>query len=179
MKIPELTEKLTAMAKRARFVSLTYRSKSSGELARHTLIIGADYKRVNEDTLLELELQLPELSGVPKIACEELIASVQNTLSNMAKGLGENDNYTKKGMYIPICTGLKLLETDNTVEIQGLAHSKVVLEEGVYKAVKSSEKTIAKGKLRAQTRLGKLRTFAVDLNVLETAKIDGEEIIFP
>lgn len=173
----ELRNKFSALvANGARLASITYRAKDSGELARHTLIMGADYQKVVEDSLLEFQLQLPELKGVEAIACLELIESAKNTLSNMEKG-EENDAYTKKGMYFPICPGIKILEKDMTAEIQGLAHAKKVIEPGEYKKVNSSPKTIAKNNLRKASKWGKLRTFSIDLGHLERVKINGEELV--
>lgn len=175
--ITELTNKLVATTKNgARFIGVTYRSKSTNELARHVLNVGIDYQRCVQNSLVELESMLPTLSYDIQIeAANELTYSLKNTLQNMTLGV-PNDNYKKKGVYVNVCNGLKINLNDGSFELQGLQVSKKVLEAGVYKVVNSKALTIAKNELRNQLSIGSYRTLACDVGALESVRIGGTEL---
>lgn len=175
LKVRLLISSLALTAGRAKFASLTYASKQSGEVARHTLIIGANYNKVVQESLLELEIMLPTLTGIKAQACDELMESFKKTLEAHARG-EQNEDYTKKGLYRTLCTGLQCLDTDGTLEICGLSHAKAVITPGVFKEVKSRPLTIAKNELRALTRAGKWRTFCLDAGNLNGVRLNGETL---
>lgn len=172
-----IQELLQSFAGQARFVGLTYRTKSSGELARWTLIIGTRYSRVLADSRLEAELMLPHLSGIDSEACKLVIASLDQSILSHQNG-EQHPDYTKREMYVPICVGLNLFLKDYSLEIAGLKHNKMIIEPGVFKQVKSSELTIAKNKIRAQLSISRYRTFALDSNHALSARLQGETIEF-
>lgn len=156
-----------------RFASLVYRSKESGELARHVVLLGFSYRNCVETSLAELQRVRPSLDGVSAIAADELLESFTKTLA------GTQDKYTKAETYAATdIPGIKVNTVDNSLQLFGLAHAKTVLEPGTHKVVKSSEKTIAKNKLRAELPIGKFREFALDAGVIELAKVNGEVIEF-
>jgi hypothetical protein len=156
-----------------KFASLTYTAKESGETARHTVLLGFSYKTSVEKSLLELEIQRPSLTGIDAIAADELLESFRKTLD------GTQDSYTKAEIYTDTAiSGLKVNTNDNTLQLFGLTHSKVVLVPGFHKVVKSSEKTIAKNKLRKSLPVGKFREYALDSGAIHTARINGEVIEF-
>jgi hypothetical protein len=175
---------LSKLSQAARFVSVTYRSKESGEVARHTLIIGASYLKRLEAGILSLSLWTPEdkaelIKGdicLPVInkAIEELAASFQNSLDNAKQGKF-NDNYTKAETYVPICTGMKENVNDGSLEIWGWQHAKAVITPGVFKTVKSRPLTLAKEAIRRKLGL-KFRTLCVDMGNLVGVKLNGEII---
>lgn len=175
--ITELVNKLVATTKNgARFIGVTYRSKMSNELARHVVIVGIDYERCVQNSLVELESMLPTLSYDIQIeAANELTYSLKNTLHNMSLGTS-NDNYKKKGVYVNVCNGLKINLNDGSFELQGLQVSKKVIEAGVYKVVNSKALTLAKNELRNQLSIGSFRTLACDVGALETIRIGGAEL---
>lgn len=142
-----------------RFADLFYVAKGTGEVARHTLLLGVSLENAYRKDLAKLEAMLPSLEGVEREACEELIASLQESL---AKGIGNNSQYTQKGMWKTICPGIRKEEETGKVQIYGFSIRKRVIQEGEYKVVKSRPKTIAKNKLRKQLRSGKFRPFSFE-----------------
>lgn len=181
MNIKELHNTLETMSG-ARFVSLTYTAKESGEQARHTLIHGANYKTLIEKSLLALELQEKELKNLAaeKVKSKESAEQAFNELVESFKATlnGTQENYTKAGMYVTLSSGLKLNLNDNTLEIHGLAHNKIVLVPGVYPKVNSRLKTIAKQTIRAELPVSKYRSFALDSGNIHAVRLQGEEIVF-
>lgn len=156
-----------------RFASITYTAKESGETARHTVLLGFSYRKAVEKSLLELEIQRPSLSGIDAIAADELLESFRKTLN------GTQDGYTKEGIYVDTAiSGLKVNTNDDSLQLFGLVQSKVVLVSGVHKVVKSSEKTIAKNKLRKELPVGKFREYAIDAGAIHAARVNGEVIEF-
>jgi len=156
-----------------RFASLTYTAKESGETARHTVLLGFNYRTAVEKSLLELEISFPSLSGIEAVAAEELIESFRKTLN------GTQDAYTKADIYADTAVpGLKVNTNDNSLQLFGLVQSKVVLVPGVHKVVKSADKTIAKNKLRKSLPIGKFREYALDSGAIRTARVNGEVIEF-
>jgi hypothetical protein len=89
----------------------------------------------------------------------------------------QSADYTKAGQYIPLGAGLNLNSQDNTLQLFGLIQSKVVLQPGEYKPVKSSPLTIAKNLIRKKLSIGKFREFALDVGNIHGARIDGETLI--
>lgn len=79
--------------KSARFVSLLYRAKESGELARHTILLNVNRNRCLKVDLANLTVLRPSLAGIEAQACDELIASITETLTT-----GSNSQYTKAGL---------------------------------------------------------------------------------
>lgn len=156
-----------------KFASLTYTSKESGETARHTVLLGFNYKTSVEKSLLELEILRPTLTGIDAIAADELLTSFKKTLD------GTQDGYTKAETYADTSIkGLKVNTVDNSLQLFGLTQSKVVLVPGTFKTVKSAEKTIAKNKLRKELPVGKFREYALDSGAIHGARINGETIEF-
>src|SRR5688572_10455916 len=98
MNTKELNSALESMTG-AKFTSLTYTAKESGETARHTIIHGASYLSLIEKSLLALELQDKELKvlaaekvkskTIAETAYKELFDSFRATLN------GTQTAYTK------------------------------------------------------------------------------------
>jgi hypothetical protein len=111
--------------------------------------------------------------GLEAIAADELLESFRKTLN------GTQDGYTKAGIYeeTPI-SGLKVNKNDNSLQLFGLERNRVVLVPGVHKTVNSSEKTIAKNKLRKSLPVGKFKEFAIDPGNIASARLEGTEIVF-
>lgn len=159
----------------ATFASFTYTSKTDGSTARYTLILGAKYLTLLEKSKLELELLMPTLDAEMSIAADAVMASLNKSIEAHKAGT-QSDDYTKKGQYTAIGSGLNL-NTDNTLQMFGLLHSKVVLVPGVKKEVKSSPLTIAKNKIRKMLPISKFREFALDLGNLHNAKVNGDTLV--
>jgi len=158
------------------FASLTYLSKTDGSIARYTVNLGFSYHKAVEKSVTELEILMGDIvAGSPEmIAAEAVMASLKKTLAAHAEGT-QNDDYTKKGQYIPLVNGLNL-NTDNTLQLFGLLQAKVVLVPGTRKVVKSSPATIAKNKIRKQLTISKFREFALDATNVAGARVNGNSI---
>ncbi len=165
------------MAGKAQFISFTYRNKKAGELARHTLIFGASYRKQIEESIIALDLLSPTfISPLQREAAEELMKSFRATLA--AQDRGEfNPDYTKKMAYIDIAQGIKFNITNRTINVSGLAHSKVVIEAGVYPSVVSAPLTIVKKTIKEQLPVSRWREFIVIPEHLEKARLQGSEFI--
>lgn len=176
--IAEITKQVSAI-QGCKFVSLTYLSKGTKELARHTLNLGFSYHNLVLKSITELEILMAEnvetWSALTKQAAEEVMASLRKTVEAHARG-EQNEDYTKKGQYIPIVNGINLNTTDNTIQLFGLAHTKTVLVAGEYKTVNSRPLTVEKDKIRKQLSISKFREFALDLGNVDSARVNGETI---
>lgn len=161
----------------ARFVGMTY-TNENGEKSKYRLIMGINLVSLYKSDLRALKALRPKLDGVKALACDELIASINNSLT---KGIGNNDAYTLKGYYTPITPNgevkLHVNEAGEThLYIRGYVLSKTVLEKGTYAKVNSSDKTLAKKELEKNLKRGKIRTFKVNVNVLEGVRMNGMDI---
>ncbi len=179
--IAEITKAVTKI-KGCQFASLTYLSKTAGELARYTANFGFSYHQIVEKSITELEILIRENENVWdatwKLAASELMASFKETIAAHARG-EQNAAYTKKGQYIPLGGGANLNVADNTIQLFGLVLTKKVLVEGVYPKVNSAPKTVAKNKIRKLLPVGNFREFAMDLSQVEQMKINGSVIEIP
>jgi hypothetical protein len=159
----------------ARFASFTY-TNQNGETSRHNTMLGINIVSLYKADLRTLTALRPTLTGIKAVACDELIASVNNSLT---KGIGNNDNYTLKGYYTPLTPSgeVKLHVDDKTNEtflyIRGYVIKKSVLVKGTYPVVKSSDKTLAKNEIEKTLKRGKIRTFKINVNQLHEVKMNG------
>jgi hypothetical protein len=157
-----------------RFVGLTY-TNENGETSRYNLIMGANLESLYKSDLRTLEALRPSLTGIKAVACDEIIASIRNSL---AKGIGNNDAYTLKGYYTPVTKNgevkLHQAETgEKFLYIRGYIRQKTTLVKGTYKSVNSSEKTLAKKEIEKSLRRGKIRTFKINVNALHSVRMNG------
>lgn len=155
----------------ARFASLTYTAKGSGEKARHTVALGVSLEKAYKRDIAILRGKRPQLTGVMAQACDELIASLEKSL---AVGIGNNPAYTCADVYSPVCAGVKVHKESGEVHVYGFSVAKKVLAPGVFKAVNSSEKTKAKDALRRTLKSGKFRQF--NLTELASARVNGKTL---
>lgn len=173
--------KTIAEIKTAKFASLTYLTKSSGELARYTILLGISYHNLVEKSVTELEILIREnvatWTDLEIEAAKAVMASLQKTLAAHTKG-EQNEDYTKKGQYIPIGGGANVNTTDFTIQLFGLLESKVTIEEGIHKNVNSAPLTVAKNKIRKLLPISKFREFALDLSQVDKVKVSGETFEF-
>ena len=144
---------------RCQFASFTYTTKSTGEVARHTVRLGASYREACVDDLTELEIQLRDAKGIRKVVIEGLIASVKESIAAIDENR-EHVSYTKKGIYRTICPGLRVNLNDNSLEITGFSHVKKVLTPGEYKTRNfRSEETRIKSEIEKTLKKGKFRSY--------------------
>lgn len=157
-----------------RFVGLVY-TNENGETSRYNLIMGFNIESLYKSDLRTLTALRPSLEGIKAVACDELIASVNNSLT---KGIGNNDAYTLKGYYSSITPNgevkLHVTETGETfLYIRGYLLKKTVLTPGTYPKVNSSAKTLAKKEIEKSLKRRNIRTFKINVNALYTVKMNG------
>ena len=160
-----------------KFASFVYKAKSSGEVARYTVLVGFKYSTLVEKSIIELaeRIKSGEFAGDMLVAAEELMASLLKSKAAHDADT-QNEDYTKKGLYIPVGNGLNINKNDGTLAMFGLIHSKVVITPGEHKNVKSAQKTINKAKIDKSLPRGKFQEFAFDEGNIGTVKMNGETI---
>lgn len=162
----------------ARFIGLTY-TNEAGETSIYNLIMGINIVSLYKSDLRSLKALRPSLTGIQAVACDELIASVSESLT---KGIGNNSAYTLKGYFTPITPNgeVKLHVDESTGEtflyIRGYSLKKTVLVKGTYKTVNSSAKTLAKKEIEKSLKRGKIRTFKINVNSLQSVRMNGMSI---
>ncbi len=177
-KLQQVIEALERQGSNAKFISLTYRAKESGELARHTLIVNADYMEVCRKDILELNLRLGNAKGIEAMVIKDRIASLEESILARQEGRF-HEHYTKPGIYRFVCPGVAVNLNDNSFELRGLSHAKVVIEPGVHKAKNyRTEETRLKDVIRKTLKSGTYRSFCLESPQAELAKINGEVIEF-
>lgn len=161
-----------------RFVSFTYTDKKHGETARRVLLVGESYLGLLESARLEVELTAESAIEFPlEVAIQakrEVLESLDKSIAAHKQG-GQSADYTKRGLYETLAPGVKMFH-DGTLELCGVEHSKVILQKGIYKPVKSAPLTLAKNAFRKLTRLGKFKTLCLDAGHAEQARINGETL---
>jgi hypothetical protein len=158
--------------KSCRFVSLLYRAKETGELARHTILLNVNRNRCLKVDLANLTALRPSLEGVKAQACDEIIASITETLTT-----GQNSQYTKTGYYTAEGNGNLQVSVKEVAYVRGYSIGKEVLEAGTYKTVKSSDKTKAKNELRKALKNTRVREFRITPENFIVARAEGKAIM--
>jgi hypothetical protein len=184
-------------AGKAEFASITYRAKRNGELARHTIILGARYdKQVTASVdQLQTSIALGTAVDVAKLSdrldglvadgrlmgdkpadlnalVAEAAKAVLVSLTKTAKG--EQDGYTKADTYETIAQGVTLHKADGSLELHGLRHAKLVIEAGDPETGRTRALTVAKNMVRASLPVGRYRTFS--LEAVATVKRNGDTL---
>lgn len=166
----------------ARFISLLYKAKGTGELARHTLLLGVNLGKAYKRDLAFYRGKLAWLTrGMaqddarrlsPQVqACQELVDSFKESLT---KGIGNNSRYTCKGVYLNTALpSVKVHIDKGELHLTGFTRGKVILEAGTYPTVKSSPKTIAKDLLRKGARTGYFRQYVLNPDNLQKVALNG------
>lgn len=164
-----------AKINRPKFVSFQYENEY--EKAQVTLLVGVNLNSVYERDLRALKsAQAMETDPIRKQAIDELVASVENSLS---KGIGNNDDYTKKNVYTAIGNNVKQHVENGNLYVSGFVIRKNVIEvKAQRKKVNSSDKTIAKNSLRKRyTRMANFREYILDVAHMGTVAINKNRIV--
>lgn len=167
-----------AKNKGCKFTTLTYRSTESGELARHTLLFGVDYKSAIEHDLAYLNKLKKYVDRKSiKTSDDQLFVQAVNELVNaMEKSKTKQDTApAADNVYDFIFPGIKQHKDTGVYYIWGFAHRKVVLEPGKdLKPSKSKDVTLVKDKIRNKLRTTKYRQFK--LSNIGKATVNGNTI---
>jgi hypothetical protein len=173
----DIIESIRQNAGKAQFVSFTYKAKGTGEVARHTLILGASYAKQIEASITEMELLKPAMVGALQLqAWQEVYDSLLNSREAIKNGT-YNPAYTKADAYIQIANGLKYCISTGCINVMGLAHTKVVIEKGEYKEVKSRPLTVEKNNLRDKLPINRVREFVLSGETLQSVRMDGDTMV--
>lgn len=154
-------------------MSVLYRAKGTGELAKHVILLGVKLENAYKKDIAKLEGQA--FDGVREVARLEMLKSLKKSLE---VGIGNNPLYTQKGNHKTLSNGLRVNKETGICQVYGLTMGKIVIEKGVYKVVKSAEKTLAKASIKKALRLrsAKFRPFNVEAENLTSAKITGRTL---
>ena len=170
-----------AKIKGAQFARFTYTAKGTGEVASVLVNLGVDFKNLYLRDILTLREMKPTLEGVEADACAELLASLEQSVE---KGLGNNDAYvhgkdnTDGSTYatIPGVPGVKIHKEEGHVLLSCCFVNKTVITPGTYKKVNSSEKTLAKNRIRKSLRTSTIRSYRLD--GITRAALNGDVLEF-
>jgi hypothetical protein len=171
---------LISSGKGAKFASLTYTTKETGETAKYTLILGAKTEVLYQKDIVKLEAMLTEeLDTLTRQAALNILASRKESLE---KGIGHNSAYVhspeKADTYVQAdgIPGIKIHKEMGVVYVMALSEDKVVLIEGTpRKPVKSKEITIAQDKIKRALPSGRIRQFT--LKHVDRAALNGEVLV--
>lgn len=173
-----LSQLLKALARTAgcRFASFDYTATSGRtkpETARYVVLLGGDLEAAYKADVATLTALLPTFAGIDLQAATEILASLQESLE---VGIGNNSAYTQRDVAYVALDGLPgcYLHPDGSLSIRCRVQSKVVLQPGEYKTVKSKPLTIAKRKIEKGLRKSEFRTFL--LSELSGARLNGETL---
>jgi hypothetical protein len=169
------------------FVALNnYLSKTTGEIANHTVNIGLSVKNVKENDLVKLQacdeatisaIALKSMLAVEvcRIALAEMIESAKKNLSEKPEDR-TTQSQAQTDAYIFITPAIRLHKETQELHIFGQGIQKKVIVEGEYKTVNSSAKTLAKKAIRKALNLSadKFRDYIV-ANV-ESVRMNGETL---
>ena len=163
----------------AKFASFKYEN-SKGQIATHTLQVGASYKNALKKDLESInsikyeENEKFDLATFEQ-AKEEVRKSIAMALDKEEKTAEfENRSNGQKEAFVNLGGGLSIHKEEGVISAFCLEKSKVIHKEGVYPKVNSRPKTIAKRDIEKQLRRGKFKRF--NLKEISTAKMSGETI---
>jgi hypothetical protein len=154
---------LLSQVKGAKFVSFTYTAKASGEVAKHTLILGASTETLYQKDLARLTRMRGLLVAIKAgMALEAVDAIIASRMKSLEVGIGKREDYTNRDTYTHVTAGVKVHTETGAVYVSGLAHHKTVHVAGTYKTVNSRPLTIMKSRVERMLPSSRFRTFAID-----------------
>lgn len=161
----------------AKFISLTYRSKPKRKglrerLARYTILLNVNARRAMSRDLAVLAGKLADLKGIDRTACEEMIASLTESLTT-----GQNSRYTKQGYYEGQGKGNVQVSVKGECYIRGYVVRTDVIQEAEYPKVNSRPLTLAKKKLQKGLKRSRIREFKVTPENFLSARVDGNSLV--
>jgi len=158
------------------FVSLQYRSKESNELSKCLYNIGAKYENAVKRDIDTLNLGVEYVPSPLYTKADWDLALAESKQSLIAPDKVRSDG--QKNAYVSLNennNGIKLNYSTLDVYLFMKQESKVVLEQGVFKAVKSKAKTIAKNVIKKNLKSAKFRTLILK-NVAGSVKVNKQVI---
>ena len=160
----------------AKFASLTYTAKESGEIARFVVLLGTNYGRLLAASLKKVEL-VKTATDLAAEAKQEVIASLTQSIVAFETETA-NPDYTCAETYQQITSGVKLHKENGTVYVSGIVISRKVINAGVHKVVNSKPLTVEKNRIKKGTAIAKWRQFILGAENMDTVRMGGREIAF-
>lgn len=157
----------------SRFISIVY-TNSDGEKSRYIIQPIPDMEKAYQRSLKKLNLMRPR-DEIGKTARQELINSVKESLE---KGIGNNSQNTQKDVVKEHKDNIIYLPEKGAINFMAMQVSKKVIEPSPVekKKVNSAPKTIAKNKMRKKTPIGRIRTFSINLDKIESISCRGMKL---
>ena len=175
---PQVLKAVIAFAKvnGSSFVGFPYENEY--ERANIVLHLGCNVQKKYEGDLAKLEQARPlyEADATYLEAIDEMIASFRNSLT---KGIGNNDGYTKKDVYVNLAPNIKQHKETGKLYVFGFLNQKTVVEtKAERKPVNSRPKTIAKRTIEKRHGLEtpKFREYIIDLEHIASVSVKGDRI---
>lgn len=164
---------------RCQFAGFDYRSVETGELARHSVILGGTVEAMYEKDIAILESVAKNKSVLAPIFQEAVDAILASRKKSLTEGVGNRDDYTNKDTYDILGNGLKIHKADGTLYVTGLSNGKSVITPATTprKIPNSRPLTIAKREVENRFELPsrKFRTFA--LRGVNGARVNGSTLV--
>lgn len=156
-----------------RFISIIY-TNIQGDKSKYIIQPIPNMEKAYQRSLKKLNLMRPK-DEIGKIARQELISSVKESLE---KGIGNNSQNTQKDVVKDHKDNIVYLPEKGTINFMAMQVSKKVIESSPVekKKVNSSPKTIAKNAMRKKIPIGKIRTFSIDLDKIESISCKGMKL---
>lgn len=161
-------------SKGCRFISFLYTTKTTHETSLFTLLLGVNIEHAYRRDL-KVVPHLKAMSNAEKLARAEIVESLRASLEF---GIGNNPAYTQKGLYTHITKGVRLNQDTREFHLTGFIINKQVIKEGEYKKVSSSEKTLAKKRIKKTMRSSRFRDFIITPEHIAGLRINGKVIEF-
>lgn len=171
---------LASNAKGCKFASVLYRSGSTGELARYSLLIGVSYENaVDRDLEFLYKLKKYKPYGdantpaalVHIQAVDELITGLESSKSKFNQTLSTTNIYTN------ICNGIKKHKETGVFYLWGFIQQKTVINPRLKpsRSVQSKPLTIEKDRIRRKLHTDSYRQFKIDN--IGTVKINNQTLV--
>lgn len=171
---------LASNAKGCKFASVLYRSGSTGELARYSLLIGVSYENAviqDLEFLYRLKRYKPynnisnECVNIHKQAVDELIESLEKSK------VSQSQTSTNTNIYVNICNGIKKHKETGVFYLWGFIQQKTVIIPPLKpsRSVQSKPLTIEKDRIRRKLHTDSYRQFKIDN--IGTVKINNQTLV--
>ncbi len=174
MKLEEIINEFAKLRPASTFLSIRNYTNEQGELANLTLGFHFSYINLLRRSI-EILKEIEPSNKIGLMAKRELIASYEESLERYEArdySVAEAHYEYFKDAQDNLIKGIKLHRLNEELHLNGLLVRKEIIVPGNYKVVNSSEKTIAKNKLRLQLPINKYRQFIIKKNKLETIRVE-------
>ena len=154
------------------FFSIKNYTNKQGEVSNSLINVGINYAKSKLQDIEFLEnINLKDYTFKSPL---DLINDARLDLIVSFLSPDENRSNGQINAYTPIFAGVKVHNETGLLNIYGYRVNKTVIKEGVYKEVKSSDKTIAKNELRKLLKTSKFTQYSIEVG--NTIKASGETI---